>query len=337
MFLSNPGIIVPPLKRTNEAVESDEDLPAEREYLRINEHVEPLRNGNDEGDILEEDHDKSVVFLLKSFSSMNVYILTEDIGEDLVRGASELEYISEDDLVDLVEQIKLDEGECKCPNCKFKDGVLRHQSFVSTTAQQILFSIHQLAQPFLSWTGKSSTCLYLVRRDWEQNDGVGYLLSSDVWRGNFILCNLRNPIQVRCLVLQQVGTGKLLICQQHFEVEVEMVEEFRMKLVETLDKVEEDPLACDGLHCRLKKAALVALGNFPTFDLDRLQLERKRLGLKSGVSGAAECAVCLETLKARELVAVLQCKHVFHGTCLSRWVGEGHFSCPICRAEVQEI
>ena len=51
---------------------------------------------------------------------------------------------------------------------------------------------------------------------------------------------------------------------------------------ETLSKVEEDSMACDGLHCRLKKAALVALGNFPTFDLDRLQLEKKRLDLRGG-------------------------------------------------------
>ena len=150
----------------------------------------------------------------------------------------------------------------------------------------------------------------------------------------FILCD---PSQVRCLVLQQVGTGKLLVCQQHFELEVEEVEEFAIKLEETLSKAEEDPLACNGLHCRLKKATLVALGNFPTFDLDRLRVERKRWGLKSEGSEAAECVVCLETLKAGELVALLECKHTFHGSCLSRWVGEGHFSCPICRAEVQEI
>ena len=184
MFLSNPGIIVPPLKRTNEVVESDEDLSTQAvgEHLRIYEHDEPLRDGDDEGDVPEEDQDESVVFLLQSVSSMNVYILTEDIGKDLVRGVSEFEYISEDDLVDLVKQIQLDEGECKCPNCKEREGVLRHQSFVSTTAQQILLSIHQLVQPFLSWTGQSSSCLYLVRRDWEQNDGVGYLLSFNVWR-----------------------------------------------------------------------------------------------------------------------------------------------------------
>ena len=143
--------------------------------------------------------------------------------------------------------------------------------------------------------------------------------------------------QARCLILQQVGTGKLLICQQHFEVEVDEVGEFRMKLEETLGKAKEDPLACNGLHCRLKNAALVALGNFPTFDLDRLQIERKRIEPKIEGSGQAECAVCLETLKAGELVAVLECKHIFHGACLSRWVGEGHFSCPVCRAEVQEI
>ena len=173
ILLSDSGIIVPPLKRTNEAIESDEDIltPRVEEHAMSDEHVQLVTDG---GYIPEEDERESVVFLLQGVASMKVYLLTEDIGEDLVRGVSEIEYISEEDLVDLVEQIQLDEDECKCPNCKEKDGLLQHQSFVSKTAQQILFGIHQLAQPLLGWTGKPSTCLYLVRRDWELSDGVSW-------------------------------------------------------------------------------------------------------------------------------------------------------------------
>ena len=178
-FLSNSGIIVPPLKRTNEVIESAQDNSTFSSITA--EYVEPERDAEDipeegAGDAPEESEGESVVFLLQGVSSTNTYILTEDISEDLASGVSKFEYISEGDLVDLVNQIQLDEDECKCPNCKEKDGLLRHQSFFSKTAQQLLLGVHQLVKPFLSWAGQPSTCLYLVRRDWEQVDGVSWLV-----------------------------------------------------------------------------------------------------------------------------------------------------------------
>ena len=165
MFLSNSGIIVPPLRRTSSQNTTTFD-PIGDEY------VEPERDGEDAGNIEEEEDVESVVFLLQDVSSTMTFILTEDIGEDLVSGVSEVEYISEDDLEDLVNQIPLDEDECKCPNCKEKIGLLRPQSFLSKTVQQLLFGFHQLARLFFGWAGQQRTCLYLVRRDWEQRDGV---------------------------------------------------------------------------------------------------------------------------------------------------------------------
>ena len=190
-FLSNSGIIVPPLKRTNEVIESAQDNSTFSSITA--EYVEPERDGEDAEDIPEEDAEEgagdtpeesegeSVVFLLQGVSSTNTYILTEDIGEDLASGVSKFEYISEGDLVDLVNQIQLDEDECKCPNCKEKDGLLRHQSFFSKTAQQLLFCIHLLVKPFLRWAGQPSSCLYLVRRDWEYTDGVSWLVILIEW------------------------------------------------------------------------------------------------------------------------------------------------------------
>ena len=210
-FLSNRGIIVPPIKRTNEVIESAQDNSTFNSITA--EYVEPERDEEDAGENSDEDtgdsseddagdnseedaedsseedagdsseehaeysseevKGESVVFLLQGVSCTKTFILTEDIGEDLVSGVSKFEYISEDDLVDLVDQIQLDQDECKCPNCN-KIYVHGQQSFVSKAAQQILFGIHQLAKPFLSWAGQPSTCLYLVRRDWEQS-GVSWL------------------------------------------------------------------------------------------------------------------------------------------------------------------
>ncbi|CAA3015732.1 E3 ubiquitin- ligase RHA2B-like [Olea europaea subsp. europaea] len=45
-----------------------------------------------------------------------------------------------------------------------------------------------------------------------------------------------------------------------------------------------------------------------------------------------ECSICLcnidEEDEVRELI---NCKHVFHRVCLDRWVGYGHWTCPLCR------
>ena len=110
---------------------------------------------------------------------------------------------------------------------------------------------------------------------------------------------------------------------------------FRSNLVSMLAKEKKDPQTCAGLHCRLKRAALETLG---TFDLDRFQLEQKNVSLDSDVTEEkeAECAVCFDIQRPGGLVAELRCKHIFHSPCLSMWLGEGHFSCPLCRAEVHK-
>ena len=110
---------------------------------------------------------------------------------------------------------------------------------------------------------------------------------------------------------------------------------FGSNLVSVLAKDKKDPQTCAGLHCRLKRAALETLG---TFDLDRFQLEQKNVSQDSVVTekAAAECAVCFDTQRPGDLVAELKCKHIFHSPCLSMWLGEGHFSCPLCRAEVHK-
>ena len=114
-------------------------------------------------------------------------------------------------------------------------------------------------------------------------------------------------------------------------MEVEDVAEFSSKLESLLNKAEECHQDCNGFNCKLKKAALEALGKF---DLGQFQLEEREV-VSEGVE-EAECAICFDTLKVGELVAELRCKHIFHSDCLSLWLGDAHFSCPLCRAEVQK-
>jgi len=48
----------------------------------------------------------------------------------------------------------------------------------------------------------------------------------------------------------------------------------------------------------------------------------------------AQCPICTESLDgANEDVSAVQCGHVFHGRCLTRWLTESS-TCPHCRVKV---
>ncbi|KAK4785630.1 hypothetical protein SAY86_002319 [Trapa natans] len=44
-----------------------------------------------------------------------------------------------------------------------------------------------------------------------------------------------------------------------------------------------------------------------------------------------ECTICLSKMEVGEGIRELQCSHIFHGTCLDRWLGYSRLSCPLCR------
>ena len=45
-----------------------------------------------------------------------------------------------------------------------------------------------------------------------------------------------------------------------------------------------------------------------------------------------ECCVCLCGFEAHEEVSELSCKHFFHKSCLEKWFGNNHATCPLCRS-----
>ena len=51
------------------------------------------------------------------------------------------------------------------------------------------------------------------------------------------------------------------------------------------------------------------------------------------------CIICLNTTKSSQLVAVEKCGHVFHTTCLNKWLtGDGRAlrQCPQCRTPISK-
>lgn len=72
---------------------------------------------------------------------------------------------------------------------------------------------------------------------------------------------------------------------------------------------------------------------------DKIAEERKReelaiVGWRPGLSeleNGDSCVICLEDFVVAEKVAHLDCDHVFHGECISKWFWENKV-CPMCRS-----
>ncbi|KAM7503799.1 hypothetical protein LguiB_002703 [Lonicera macranthoides] len=47
-----------------------------------------------------------------------------------------------------------------------------------------------------------------------------------------------------------------------------------------------------------------------------------------------ECPVCLTEFKPEAEINHLSCGHVFHKTCLEKWVNCWNFTCPLCRNQI---
>lgn len=45
------------------------------------------------------------------------------------------------------------------------------------------------------------------------------------------------------------------------------------------------------------------------------------------------CSICLQSVKAGTYASALQCGHIFHKRCITRWITKGQ-SCPMCRAQI---
>ncbi|KAI3887667.1 hypothetical protein MKX03_010189, partial [Papaver bracteatum] len=44
------------------------------------------------------------------------------------------------------------------------------------------------------------------------------------------------------------------------------------------------------------------------------------------------CAICLSEYESQDEINLLpNCRHIFHGSCLNRWMINNHTTCPLCR------
>ena len=57
-------------------------------------------------------------------------------------------------------------------------------------------------------------------------------------------------------------------------------------------------------------------------------------GLTECYNHSSDCPVCLEKLGSHDEVCTLGCGHLFHATCMYKWLETTH-TCPCCRQSVQ--
>ncbi|CAJ1935735.1 unnamed protein product [Cylindrotheca closterium] len=59
-------------------------------------------------------------------------------------------------------------------------------------------------------------------------------------------------------------------------------------------------------------------------------------GLETASQMMGECSICLDDFIAGQRVRQLPCGHVFHSTCIARWLVERNAVCPLCKLDVFE-
>lgn len=46
------------------------------------------------------------------------------------------------------------------------------------------------------------------------------------------------------------------------------------------------------------------------------------------------CSICLDDFNDKDLVYLLECKHLFHKICIDEWLTKYNYNCPICRKKL---
>ena len=47
-----------------------------------------------------------------------------------------------------------------------------------------------------------------------------------------------------------------------------------------------------------------------------------------------KCSICLDDFNDKDLVYLLECKHLFHKICIDEWLTKYNYNCPICRKKL---
>jgi hypothetical protein len=74
-----------------------------------------------------------------------------------------------------------------------------------------------------------------------------------------------------------------------------------------------------------------ASSNKPKFTVDDLGQ-----GVICEGPSSHECAICLETMPIGTTVRILPCRHSFHHECITGWLKEEKYTCPMCKFDLSQ-
>jgi hypothetical protein len=49
-----------------------------------------------------------------------------------------------------------------------------------------------------------------------------------------------------------------------------------------------------------------------------------------------ECSICLDYLETLQCIKLINCKHIFHKSCIGEWT-KNHNTCPLCRTNISNF
>jgi hypothetical protein len=77
------------------------------------------------------------------------------------------------------------------------------------------------------------------------------------------------------------------------------------------------------------------LANYPEYESDDdVQVEIKSISYETCGKKYETCSVCMEDYINKDLVAVLDCGHIYHTDCIKEWGDNYNPSCPLCKTVI---
>ncbi|KAI3906141.1 hypothetical protein MKW92_004139 [Papaver armeniacum] len=84
--------------------------------------------------------------------------------------------------------------------------------------------------------------------------------------------------------------------------------------------------------------SVIASANLIRRTLPAVKFEDLMLTSKTNVHDQNSCAICVCEYEGQdEIKLLMNCRHIFHGSCLDRWISNNQSTCPLCRTSLIPI
>lgn len=89
---------------------------------------------------------------------------------------------------------------------------------------------------------------------------------------------------------------------------------------------------CSVFTCFNNNDNRITIENINTGNNERLIKKNKKI-ITLNETNNKDCVICFEEYKEGDIIIELECKHVYHDPCISKWL-QKDLSCPMCRTQL---